>query len=390
MAADSIPEVEKEKEEIFAQEEARVEAGTNEVSFAVRTPPYTVTARPIGFTEFGTLATDLIQLTPTFFFTDEDEKRVKWKQDRTIIPLCAGIYFLCYLDRANIGNARILNSTTHNDMQTETNSTQSQFNVALMIFLIAYALFEVPSNILLKKLRPSRWLAFLMFSWGAITIGLGGVHNAAGMTGVRFLLGVVEAGLFPGLVYYLTFWYKSDERSIRVAMILASATLAGAFGGAIAYGIGHMNQAGGLSAWRWLFIIEGIPSCLSAIAVWFILPDYPEEWLKGKDREIALFRLRVEGSKSHHASMTWHDAKTTLTDWRLYGHYLIYFGISVPFSSLSLFTPSITLGLGYKDLDAQLMSVPPYAAAYGRSRRPLSWLPTYLSMNTSASLECQC
>lgn len=167
------------------------------------------------------------------------------------------------------------------------------------------------------------------------------------------------------LVYYLTFWYKSDERSVRVASILASATLAGAFGGAIAYGIGHMNGASGLSAWRWLFIIEGAPSCVSSLFVLFFLPDYPEEYLKGREREISLARLKVEGSKSHHRSMTWQDAKTTLTDWRLYGHYLIYFGISVPFSSLSLFTPSITAGLGYKDLRAQLMSVPPYAVAYG-------------------------
>lgn len=140
-------------------------------------------------------------------------------------------------------------------MQTETHSTPYQFNIALMIFLIGYALFEVPSNILLKKLRPSRWLAVLMFSWGAITIGLGGVKNFQSMAAVRFLLGAAEAGLFPGLVYYLTFWYKADERSVRVAFILASATLAGAFGGAIAYGIGHMNGAGGLSAWRWLFIM---------------------------------------------------------------------------------------------------------------------------------------
>ena len=133
--------------------------------------------------------------------------------------------------------------------------TPYQFNIALMLFLIGYALFEVPSNILLKKLRPSRWLAFLMFSWGAITIGLGGVTNFSATAGVRFLLGVAEAGLFPGLVYYLTFWYKADERSVRVAFILASATLGGAFGGAIAYGIGHMNGANGLSAWRWLFIM---------------------------------------------------------------------------------------------------------------------------------------
>ncbi|TDZ16182.1 MFS transporter prlL [Colletotrichum orbiculare MAFF 240422] len=296
----------------------------------------------------------------------EEEKALLWKQDKRIIPLSAGIYFLCFLDRSNIGNAKILNSSSGHDMQTETHMSNRDFTIALMIFLIAYALFEVPSNILLKKLRPSRWLAFLMFSWGAVTIGLGGANTFASVTGVRFLLGVFEAGLFPGLVYYLTFWYRHDERSVRVAMILASATLAGAFGGAIAYGIGHMNQAHGISGWRWLFILEGIPSCLSALFVWFYLPDYPESagWLTEQEKDLAIARLYHEGSKSSHKSMSWADAKATLTDWRLYGHYLIYFAISTPFSSLSLFTPSITSGLGFADLQAQLMTVPPYAAAY--------------------------
>ncbi|KAK0712944.1 major facilitator superfamily domain-containing protein [Lasiosphaeria miniovina] len=314
--------------------------------------------------QLGDVESGKNDLVPTINYTKDEERAVVWKQDRLIIPLTASIYFLCYLDRSNIGNARILNSAAHNDMQTEIGATPYQFNIALMIFLVAYAIFEVPSNILLKKLRPSRWLAFLMFSWGAITIGLGGVQTFSATAGVRFLLGASEAGLFPGLVYYLTFWYKTDERSVRVAFILASATLAGAFGGAIAYGIGHMNGAHGLSAWRWLFIIEGVPSCLSAFLVYFFLPDYPEEFHKGKGREISLARLHIEGSKSHHSSMTWQDAKSTLTDWRLYGHYLIYFGVSVPFSSLSLFTPSITAGLGYVDLKAQLMTVPPYAVAY--------------------------
>ncbi|KAF4834365.1 MFS transporter prlL [Colletotrichum tropicale] len=296
----------------------------------------------------------------------EEERALLWKQDKRIIPICAGIYFLCFLDRSNIGNAKILNSSSGHDMQSETHMSNRDFTIALMIFLIAYALFEVPSNMLLKKLRPSRWLAFLMFSWGAVTIGLGGVKTGPAVTGVRFLLGVFEAGLFPGLVYYLTFWYKHDERSVRVAMILASATLAGAFGGAIAYGIGHMNQVNGMSGWRWLFILEGIPSCLSAFFVWFFLPDYPESagWLSEREKDLAIERLYHEGSKSSHSTMSWADAKATLTDWRLYGHYVVYFAISIPFSSLSLFTPSITSGLGFVDLQAQLMTVPPYAAAY--------------------------
>lgn len=205
-----------------------------------------------------------------------------------------------------------------------------------------------------------------MFGWGACSMGLAGAHNFGTVVAIRFVLGIFEAGLFPGLVYYLTFWYKSNERSIRVAFILASATLAGAFGGAIAFGVGHINQAHGLSAWRWLFIIEGAPSCISAFFVFFFLPDYPETvtWLSTQERDLIVNRLSIEGSKGLQKSNWWHDAKATFIDLRLWFHYVIYFGISCPFSSLSLFTPSITAGLGYKNLEAQLMTVPPYAVAY--------------------------
>ncbi|OGM39352.1 MFS transporter [Aspergillus bombycis] len=270
------------------------------------------------------------------------ERALVWKQDLRILPLCAAIYLLCYLDRSNIGNAKILNEDTGNDLLTETGMTSYQYTIALMVFLIAYALFEVPSNYFLKKLRPSKWIAFLMLGWGASTMGLGGAHNYAQVTGIRFLLGVMEAGLFPGLLP------------------------GGSFGGAIAYGVGHMNQAHGLSAWRWLFIIEGAPSCASAFLVWFFLPDYPEtaSWLSAEEKELAMQRLQNEGSKGAAHAMAWADAKEVLTDWRLYAHYVIYFGISTPFSSLSLFTPAITSGLGYTSLRAQLMTVPPWAVAY--------------------------
>ncbi|KAL5333186.1 major facilitator superfamily domain-containing protein [Aspergillus crustosus] len=294
------------------------------------------------------------------------EKALVWKQDLHIVPLSAAIYLLCYLDRSNIGNARIMNVETGNDLLSETSMTSYEYTIALMVFLIAYAIFEVPSNFLLKKLRPSRWIAFLMLSWGAVTMGLGGVHSFAQVTGLRFLLGVMEAGLFPGLIYFLTFWYRTSERSLRVAIVLASATLAGAFGGAIAYGIAHMNQVHGLAGWRWLFVIEGAPSCASAVLVWFILPDYPESssWLSQEEKALAAQRLAKEGSKGGAKAMTWQDAREVLTDWRLYAHYLVYFGISAPFSSLSLFTPAITSGLGYTSLEAQLMTVPPWAVAY--------------------------
>lgn len=124
------------------------------------------------------------------------EKALVRKQDRRIIPLAAGIYLLCYLDRSNIGNAKVLNHTTGHDLLTETNMSNYDFTIALMVFLIAYALFEVPSNYFLKKMKPSRWIAFLMFSWGTITICLGAAHSYAVVTVLRFLLGVFEAGKY--------------------------------------------------------------------------------------------------------------------------------------------------------------------------------------------------
>lgn len=234
-----------------------------------------------------------------------------------------------------------------------------------MIFIVAYTIFETPSNYMLKRFRPSRWLAFLMFGWGVMTMVLGAVHNFGGLVAVRFLLGMFEAGLFPGIVYCLTFWYKPEERALRVALILACATLGGAFGGAIAFGVGHMNGAQSLQAWRWLFIIEGAPSCAAALLTFFYFPNFPEteKWLSAEERELATERIKGVASLGHD-KIVWKEALETLTDWRLYLHYLIYISISVPFSSISLFAPTIVSGLGYEGLNAQLFTVPPYAIAF--------------------------
>lgn len=220
-----------------------------------------------------------------------------------------------------------------------------------------------------------------MLGWGMATMALGAVNNFAGLVVVRFLLGAFEAGLFPGMIYCLTFWYKQDERAIRAALILACGTLGmsemrnhtvrtnyslgGAFGGAIAFAVGHMNGIRGLEAWRWLFILEGAPSCACAILVFFFFPDFPEtaSWLSPDERELAIERIKGVASLGH-AKVTWPEAKETLTDWRLYVHFIVYISVSVPVSSIGLFTPTIVSGLGYESLDAQLFTAPPYAVAF--------------------------
>ncbi|KAI0078004.1 MFS transporter [Panus rudis PR-1116 ss-1] len=313
------------------------------------------------------LAEDVqVETTSSAYVVDpEAEKRLVRRIDIRLVPASMAIYLLCFLDRSNIGNAKLLNSATGDSLIQTIHMSNQQYLVALMIFIVAYTVFETPSNYMLKRFRPSRWLAFLMFGWGSMTMVLGAVHNFAGVVAVRFLLGMFEAGLFPGMVYCLTFWYKPEERALRAALILACATLGGAFGGAIAYAVGHMNRVQGLQAWRWLFILEGAPSCAAAFLTFIAYPNFPEteKWLSPEERELATERIKGVASLGHD-KIVWSEALETLLDWRLYLHYAVYIAVSVPFSSISLFAPTIVSGLGYEGLDAQLFTVPPYAIAF--------------------------
>ncbi|RSM06216.1 hypothetical protein CEP52_005851 [Fusarium oligoseptatum] len=305
---------------------------------------------------------------PSIYSLSEEELLVEEalvrKIDLRLLPITAIIYLLCYLDRSNIGNARILNSDTGDDIMQTLGLTSHQYIIALMLFLVAYSLFEAPSNLSLKIFSPKRWLGFLVFAFGAFCMGIGGAQNFATVSALRFFLGAAEAGVFPGMIYYLSFWYKPEERAFRIAAFLCSATLAGAFGGCIAYGVGFMNRAGGLQAWRWLFILEGAPSVLMGVGVFFFLPSYPEQcgWLSKQEKAVQSKRLGEVGSSKQ--KITWVDAKAALLDLRLYAHYSAYLGIGCLIGSLSLFAPTIVLGLGFEGLRAQLFTVPPYAAAF--------------------------
>ncbi|PPJ58882.1 hypothetical protein CBER1_04465 [Cercospora berteroae] len=281
----------------------------------------------------------------------EVEKSLVRKIDIRFIPVTILIYLLYYLDR----NAKILNSDTGDDILQTLSLSNHAYVVALMVFLVAYSVFEVPSNLALKIISPAKWISFLVIAFGSFCTGIGGVQDATSLTVLRFFLGAAEAGVFPGLMYYFTFWYKPSERAFRIACFLCSATLAGAFGGCIAYGVGHMNGVLGLQAWRWLFIVEGAPTVFLGICLIFLLPSYPEDvsWLTAKNK---VFNSQQK--------INWKDAKAILLDLSMYGHYLAYTGVGCGVASLSLFAPTIIQGLGYRGLHAQLFTVPPYAVAY--------------------------
>ncbi|KAK0469985.1 MFS transporter [Desarmillaria tabescens] len=295
------------------------------------------------------------------------EKKLLWQLDLRIITTFVLMYMLSFFASVNIGNARILDADTGDSILQVLHMSDHQFVAVLAIYVVSYALFEVPSNYLLKHFSPPIWLAFLMFGWGATVMILAASQNYSTVLGLRFLLGVFEGGLVPGMIYVFTFWYRLEERALRLSLIIAAGPLGAAFGGCIAYGVGALNGNRGLEAWRWLFIIEGAPSCLLAILVLFFLPSYPEKasGFSPDDRALAILRLEQESSKSvGHATVTWAGAKSTFLDWRLYLHHFADLVVLVPLTSISLFAPTIVDGLGYEGRDAQLFTVPPFAVAF--------------------------
>ncbi|EKG20901.1 Major facilitator superfamily [Macrophomina phaseolina MS6] len=287
--------------------------------------------------------------------------------DLHILPLCAWVYLLNYLDRGNIGNSKVLNQETGDSLVQQTGMSNMNYAIAVSVFSLAYALFEVPSNFIMKRyVRPSRWLAPLLFCWGIFTVGFAGVQNYGSVVVLRFFVGVFEAGFFPGTVYLITFWYPVEERSVRIVFVLASATAAGAFGGCIAYGVGHINGASGLEGFRWLFIIEGLVTVCSVLLVLLFLPDYPSHarFLSASDKQFVLARINRQGGGYTDAKATRQEISETCLSPRMLAHYFAYLCDCVPLGSLAFFTPTIVSGLGFTSIRAQLMTVPPRLVGY--------------------------
>ncbi|CAA9964615.1 Pantothenate transporter liz1 [Pyrenophora teres f. maculata] len=282
------------------------------------------------------------------------------KLDWQLIPWLSFLYLISFLDRTNIGNAKV------DGLQQDLQMTNGQYNASLTIFFVSYSVFEPLTNVLLKKLRPSVFLPIIMILWGICMTCMGLVHNYAGLMTARWWLGVAEAGLFPGVNYYLSCWYKRSEFGIRAAIFFSAAALAGSFGGLLAAGIAQMSGVGGKPGWAWIFILEGLVTIVVGIASYWMVHDFPAEatFLSPDDRARVLRRLRADkqASASHEdfqMKYFWQSA----TDWKTLMFAIIYMGADGSLYAFSLFLPSIISGMGYKSTTANLLSVPPYAVA---------------------------
>ncbi|WVQ83828.1 hypothetical protein IAT38_005972 [Cryptococcus sp. DSM 104549] len=289
------------------------------------------------------------------------EKKLLRRMDMRLIPWMTLLYLLSFIDRVNVGAAKLVGLTT------DLGLSSLQYSNASMIFFVSYVAFEVPSNLVLKKLRPSRYIPATMILWSIFQTTMGLVTNYGQLLALRFCLGLFEAGLFPGLNFYLTGWYKRDEINRRCAFFFGGAVLAGAFGGILGYGLSHMDGIGNKAGWSWIFIIEGLLTFVVAIASFWMIHDWPDtaRFLTPLEREMILVRLKGEQGLAAEGGYNMGIVKKALKDWKTYVLMLMYIGAAEPLYSGSLFTPTIIAYLGkYTISQSLLLSVPPYVLMF--------------------------
>ncbi|KAM3558265.1 hypothetical protein ARSEF4850_004694 [Beauveria asiatica] len=289
-----------------------------------------------------------------------DEARMRLKMDIFLIPLVSLIYLLSFIDRSNIGNAAIAGMLNDLDMHG------FDLNVSLTIFFISYILFEIPANLLCKWIGPGRFLPGAILGFGLLTICTGLVRSFSALCGVRFLLGIFEAGIMPALVYFLSRWYTHSELTFRVSLFIISASLAGAFGGLVASAILSIPHLGSLYSWRLIFVIEGLASCVLGIISFFTLPDRPETaiWLSAEEKILAKARLDAERYATDQSASTFSWAKVRLGIFNpvVLATTAVFLLNSITVYGSSFFLPTIvkTIFPEKSVRMQQLLTVPPY------------------------------
>ncbi|MDH6286096.1 MFS transporter [Rhodococcus opacus] len=266
----------------------------------------------------------------------EIEARVVRKVARRLIPFLGLAYFVNYLDRTNIGLAKLT-------MSEELGLTETMFGLASGLFFIGYLLFEVPSNLALHRFGARQGIARIMLTWGIIAAAMAFVPNAGSLYTLRMLLGIAEAGFFPGVLLYLTLWFPRAYRVRLMGLFLLALPVSSALGAPLSSAIiQYWDGLFGLSGWRVMFLLEGIPAVVLAVVTWFYLTDRPSQakWLD-EDEKVWLTReLESEAAESgSHMSVG-----RALTDSRVWMLGLVYFGITYGLYSLSFFLPSIVAG----------------------------------------------
>jgi len=273
--------------------------------------------------------------TPSAIHENAEERnavrRITWR----LLPFLFLLYLIASIDRSNVAFAAL-------QMNHDLGFSASVYGFGAGIFFVGYCLFEIPSNLILARVGARRWISRIMISWGIIACAMMLIRGRVSFYTLRFLLGAAEAGFFPGVIFYLSHWFPAAERARAVSRFMAAIPVAGVLGGVLAGALLGLDGKLGLAGWQWLFLLEGLPSIILGILVWFVLPDGPEnaEWLDENQRAILLTKLDAERTsvETTHGRMSVRRALVHPLLWQLA---LLWFLIAVCAYTFGFWAPQI-------------------------------------------------
>lgn len=264
--------------------------------------------------------------------------RITWR----IIPFIFVLWVLAWIDRVNVGFVKLT-------MLDELRWSEAIYGLGAGIFFLGYFFFEVPSNLLLQKIGAKKTIMRITIGWGVVCVATMFVKTPEMFYFLRFLMGVFEAGFYPGIILYLTYWYPTQRRAKAFGMFMSASAVAGVIGGPLAGTImNNMHGMNGWSGWQWVFLIEGIPSIIAGFVTWLYLTDKPEQahWLTAEQRRLVIDDMARDGQALGHRE---ESLLASLKDPRMWVMILVYFCIIAANSSLTFFGPSVVKEAGFKD-----------------------------------------
>jgi len=279
------------------------------------------------------------------------------KVTRRLLPFLLLLYVVAYIDRVNIGFAAL-------QMNDDLGLSAAMYGFGAGIFFIGYALFEVPSNLILARIGARLWIARIMVTWGFVSIAMMWAHSPATFYVLRFLLGVAEAGFFPGIIYYLCDWFPQKQRARAVSWFMTAIPLSIVIGGPLAGLLLGLDGRLGLAGWQWLFLVEGLPAMFLGIAVFLYLDDKPEDasWLGADEKAWLVREIRSEQQQARDRHGIGIGA--ALAHPAVWGLGIINFALQTGSYGLALWVPQILKGFGgLTDLQVGLVSAIPFAFA---------------------------
>ncbi|ESZ97643.1 hypothetical protein SBOR_1959 [Sclerotinia borealis F-4128] len=298
--------------------------------------------------------------------TKELDRLITKKFDRHIVPWLFGLWLLAFIDRSNIGNAKI------DGLAADLGILQgTKFNIALAIFYVPYICVDIPSNWLVKRVGAGHYLPSMIIAWGIISLCIGWVKTWKGLLVARFFLGLMEGGLLGGIIIYLAMFYRRHQLMRRIGLFYCAAPLSGAFGGLLATGLSEIKTRG-YNGWPFIFFVEGAITIVFGIITIFFLPHTPShsKFLTEEERYVAIHRMKLDYrgaspvANIDNEKFSWHWVRLAVFNWNTWLLSLNFFAVITPIYSFSLFLPTIITALGYTRVNANLLTVPPNMVAF--------------------------